>query len=350
MEQYPIDAWPTLLVIEPGAERVVARWIGSADVDQVLRLALDGEKAIRADRSSRADRALVQADQLLAARRHGEAVDAYRAALSAGGPGWPSAARAAETLVQAASLAADPARCAEAARDVLPTLRSDAASGSRARVIAAGLSCAAELGAGGARQALFAAFEPDATRALADRRIVGDDRSSLYQALAEARTAEGDAAAARAIGLRWLADVEREAAAARTPVERSGLDGQRLSAAIQAGTPERALAALLASERDLPGEFTPAAYLASLYLRLDRPRDARDAAGRALERAQGPRRIRVLVLRARAERALGDAGAARASLEQAVQEGNALPPPLRPGALRDAAAMLREMGPASAPD
>ncbi|HEX9050989.1 MAG TPA: hypothetical protein VF841_10690, partial [Anaeromyxobacter sp.] len=126
---------------------------------------------------------------------------------------------------------------------------------------------------------------------------------------------------------------------------RSAFDGQRLAAARRAGEPARALPALLASERDLPREFVPPTNLGVLYLELGRPKDALAAAERALARAEGPRRIRVLVLQAQAQDALGDRAAARSTLERALSESAALPEATRPaGYTAKARKLLAELG------
>jgi hypothetical protein len=342
VERFPIDAWPTLLVIDPATEAVVVRWAGTATAAQVERLALDGERAIRAGQASRADAALARADRLLGERRHSDAAAAYRDAIAAAGPAWPGRERAAESRVQALGLSGDAPGCAAAAREALPLVRGPAA---RARVAAQGLSCALDLPEGRERTAAVAELERAARAALGAPGVLADDRSYLFDELCAARAAAGDAAGAKALARRWLAFLEREAARAPSPLARSAFDGARLSAARRLGDPGRALPALLASERDLPGEYAPPTLLAGLYLDLARPADARAAAGRALSRAEGPRRIRVLVLRAEAEAALDDRAAARATLEQAVREGEALPEALRPeGNLKRARERLAELG------
>jgi hypothetical protein len=297
-------------------------------VAQIEGLARDAERALRRERASTADQALARADLLLGERRHAEAAAACREALAAGGAAWPGRARAAETLVQALSLAGDPAACAAGAREALPLLAPSAAA---ARAAAAGLACARELADDDARDSALDALEPRARAALAAAGVLADDRSWLYDELAAAREARGDAKGAGALGRRWLAFLEGEAARATTPLARAAFDGQRLRAAIRAGTPARALPALLASERDLPGEFVPPTNLGVLYLELGRPADALAAARRALARAEGPRRVRVLVLEAQAHEALKDAPAARAALERALAEAAALPEASRPG-------------------
>ena len=108
------------------------------------------------------------------------------------------------------------------------------------------------------------------------------------------------------------------------------------------------LAALTASARDLPGEYVPPTNLGVLYLELGRPKDALAQAERALALAEGPRRVRVLVLKAQAEAALGERGAARATLERALQESDAFPEARRPrGYERRARKLLEQMGESS---
>jgi tetratricopeptide (TPR) repeat protein len=341
VERFPIDAWPTLLVVNPEDERVLVRWAGTATAAQIERIALDGERALRAGKATRAEEALARADRLLGERRHAEAAAAYREALASGGERFPARERAAEAAVQALGMAGDAAGCARTAREVLPGL----AGASAARVAAQGLSCALELEEDGARRAAVSALEPRARRALEARGVLADDRSWLYDELSSARADAGDAAGAKAVARRWLAFLEGEARRARTPLARSAFDGQRLQAALRAEEPGRALPALLASERDLPGEYVPPTNLGVVYLALGRPADALAAADRALARAEGPRRIRVLVLRAEAQAKLGDREGARETLERAVRDGEATPEATRPhGQLRKARKLLGELG------
>jgi tetratricopeptide (TPR) repeat protein len=342
VERFPIDAWPTLLAIDPATEQVLLRWAGTATVAEVEKLVLDAERALRAGRASRADEALARADRVMGERRHADAAAAYREALVAGGKGWERRDRAAEALVQAAGFAGDAAACVAASREVLPALAPGARS---ARVAAQGLTCALELDDEPARAEALDALEPLARSALAAPGVLADDRSWLYDELSEARASRGDAAGAKALAARWLRFLDGEASRARTPLARSAFDGPRLNAAIRAGEPARVLPALLASERDLPDEFVPPTNLGVLYLELDRPKDALAAADRALARAQGPRRIRVLVLRAQAQDALGDRAAARATLERALSEAAALPDATRPrGYTAKARQLLDGMG------
>lgn len=340
VERFPIDAWPSILIVNPEDERVLVRWAGTATAEQIERIALDGERAMRAGKASRAEEALARADRLLGERRHAEAAAAFQEALAAGGPRFAARERASEAAVQSLGLAGAAAECASTARELLPAL----GGASAARVAAQGISCAFELEEPAARRSAIAGLEPRARGLLDDRRVLADDRSWLYDVLSSARADAGDDPGAKALARRWLAFLEREAARAKTPLARSAFDGQRLQAALRSGEPARALPALLASERDLPHEYVPPTNLGVLYLALDRPADALAAADRALALAEGPRRIRVLVLRAEAQAKAGDGAGARATLERAVQEGEALPEAARPrGYLRKAKKLLGEL-------
>jgi hypothetical protein len=343
--RYPIDAWPSILVVDPATEDVVVRWAGTATAEQIERLALDGERALRGKGEkgeSRANRALARADRLLGEREHAKAAAAFGEALAAGGPRWPGRARAAEAKVQALGIAGEAEPCARAARELLPAVSSSAA---RARVAAQGLSCALAIEDEAPRAALVAPLEAEARRALAAKGVLGDDRSWLYDVLSEARAQAGDDAGKLRLAREWLAFVDGETRKARTPAERTAFDGQRVSAALRLGAPEKALPAIEASMRDLPQDYVPPSLAGVLYLELGRAADALAAADRALALAEGPRRIRVLVLRAQAQQALRDGRAARATLEQAVREGEALPEASRPhGYLSRAKELLAELG------
>jgi hypothetical protein len=341
LERFPVEVWPTLLVVDPATERVLLRWAGTATAPQVERLLLDGERALRAGRVSAAEEALARADGLAGERRHAEAAEAYAAALAAGGPRWTGRERAAESRVQALSMAGDAAACAAASRELLPGMRPGATA---ARAAGLGLSCALEVEDARAREAALAALEPRARSALAAKGVLADDRSWLFDVLSQASASRGDEEGARALARRWLAFLEGEARRAPGPAARSAFDGPRVSAALRAGDPARALPAVLASARDLPGDFVPPSHLAVLYLELERPADALAAAERSLSLAEGPRRVRVHVLRAQALEALGRRGEARAALEGAIREGEAMPEAARPGGwLTRAREILREL-------
>src|SRR5690349_20688987 len=72
LEKFPVEAWPTLFVIDPRTERAALRWPGSATVAQLVKLLDDGERALKGSGKG-LDAQLAAADQAFARERHEEA-------------------------------------------------------------------------------------------------------------------------------------------------------------------------------------------------------------------------------------------------------------------------------------
>ena len=339
VEQFPIEAWPTIFVIDPASEQVALRWMGTATAAELERLLLGAARALRRETIDAADSARARGTALAAARKYLEAAAAYREALRAGGPKWPGRAETADALLQALSLAHDPVPCAAEARAILPTLPPGSAS---ARVAAAGLACAAELDVVAVRAEAVAALEPAARAALTFLGVLADDRSGLSDALRGARRASGDPKGARAVAAEWLGWIEAESVRATTPLARSAFDGARLTAALALGDVPRVIPALEASARALPDQYFALAYLARGYLEAGRPREAAATAKAAAGLAEGPRKVNVLLVEARALRAAGDLAGARAAADEAIRHGESLPEALRPKGVLKAVGVLRD--------
>jgi tetratricopeptide (TPR) repeat protein len=102
-----------------------------------------------------------------------------------------------------------------------------------------------------------------------------------------------------------------------------------VGAALALGDPGRAIPLLQASERAAPKDYNPPYRLAVLYRELKRYPEALAASERALARAYGPRKLRVLSQLATIQEARGDAAAARRALEDAIAYAATLPPSQR---------------------
>lgn len=338
--KYPIRAYPTLLVVDPGRERPVLTWVGGASVQQIEDL-LDGADRAMRGKGRGPDARLIQGDGLLGAGNPKAASEAYRKALAREKPGWPQHDRAVESLLTALSLDGADADCVAVAKDQLP----DEIDRHFAAVALSGLGCALSL-EGQAADAAIATFEP-AVRSAIDTEGIdwsADDRSGALQFVMLARKAAGDEPGARAGAQEWLEFLETEAGRAPTPEARAVFDSHRVSAAIAAGEPERALPALERSERDFPEDYNPPARLAYTLLQAKRYDDALAASDRALLLVYGPRRLSVLSTRSDILAAKGDVPGARAVLEEAVRYAESLPPsqvsPERIAALRKRVAAL----------
>ncbi len=319
LEKFPIDSYPTLLVVDPRAETVALKWLGSATVPQLEQLLMDAGHALQKEDASLATATLAEADRRYGQGKLNESIDLYRQALDAGGSDWPRRSRALESLLTALSSAGRSAECARAARAGVPALPRGP---SFANAAALGLSCALELDAQPEQQA---ALEPLVDEALGLPGLLADDRSTLYELSADARASRHDGAGEQQRLREWLTFLESEAGRAPSAEARAVFDPHRVTAALRLKDPARAVAALEQSERDLPGDYNPPARLATLYLALDRLPMALAANDRALARVYGPRKIQVLETRAKIQLRRGSKRAAAEALEQAMVVANQLP-------------------------
>jgi hypothetical protein len=324
LEKFPVAVWPTLFVVDPRDETAVLKWVGSANARELDRLL-----AGAASRSAApgADAILARADRAYGSGKADEAVALYREALAKGGVAWSARPRAVESLVLALATGGREEACAAAARDDAPSLPRGPPF---ANAVGAGLSCAA--GASEKepwRAQAIAALLPLADEAVKLPGLLADDRSGLYEAISDAREAQGDAAGAKAVARDWWRFLEAERARATTPEARAALDGQRVSAATHAGDPALAIPGLVRSERELPDDYNPPARLAYLYREAGDLARARAAADRALSLAYGPRKLKVYDLAASIAEKQGDRDAVAALVSSALRYSDALPAPQR---------------------
>ena len=343
VEQFPAEALPTLLVIDPRTGKAFRRWVGSATVVELAaRLRATALALTPGAPGTPAQAALARASAADATGDHPAATEAYRQALAASVPRSLDHGQAVEGLVQRLAQDGDPAGCVELAREEL----SHVAPGTALATLAAtGLSCALELDEDDARRVTALGALEDRVASLArDPSVVlmADDRSSLFETEEGARRARGDLAGARATALRWTAFLEQEAGRATTPEARAVFDSHRLSAYLALGEPERAIPMLEQSARDFPGDYNPPARLAVTYLAMREPWKALEEARRASSLVYGPRTLRVLLVRAEAEARVGDSHAARVTLARAEKLVNELPPPQRHTSMHTAIAAKRK--------
>jgi tetratricopeptide (TPR) repeat protein len=334
VQKYPIDAWPTFLVVDPRDERVALRWVGGATVPQLQKLLDDARAAVQgAPSGAGVEAAFTKAERLYGARDFAGAAKAYQEALKLAPADWPRYGRAVESLLFALGKTDDCATALQLARSALPRL---AHTSSTLTAADTGLQCALALPATDASRAeTIAVFERAAREAIADAALMAaaDDRSSVYLDLVEARKAAHDAAGARAMAAEWAAFLDAEAAKASSPEGRTVFDSHRLSAYIEMGEPQRAIPMLEQSERDFPRDYNPPARLAYVYSAMKRWDEGLAAADRALLLAYGPRRIRILGTRADLLLGRGDKDRARATLQEALAAAEKLPPGQRSPAM-----------------
>jgi tetratricopeptide (TPR) repeat protein len=326
LAKYPIQASPTLFIVDPVAEKVVLKYVGAATVTQLQRILDDGARAAGRDRDGRKpDELLAKADAFYAAGQNKEAAEAYRTALKGMAASSPSYPRAVESLLFALSESRQHEACAAVARETLPRLR---ASPSAASVAGSGLDCALRLDQSlPTRFALVTALAGHAKEVLRGPRkgLAVDDVSSLYQTLAEERDSANDAAGRTKVLEEWAAYLEAEAAKGETPEARAAFDAHRITAYLELGQPERGIPMLEASERDFPDDYNPPARLALAYRGMKRYDEALAASDRALARAYGPRKLVLLNTRADIYDRKGDPAGAKKTREDALAWAESLP-------------------------
>jgi tetratricopeptide (TPR) repeat protein len=324
LKAHPISVWPTLLILNP-KDKVIFRYAGGGTVPQVRKLLDDGQRAFHGSHS-KADTLLVRADALAGEGKQAEAAKAFDEAIAAAPKDWPRLGRASESLVFALLQSQNSQQCAERALALYPRVRG---TGSAVNVASTGLSCATDLDAKSWNRSELTSGLEKATRetlAAADKiKMSADDRSGLYESLVDARDQAKDEAAARKLREEWAAFLEREAAKATTPDQRAVYDSHRLEVYLGLKQPEKAIAMLEQSERDLPKDYNPSARLISAYRAAGRFDDALAASERALKLAYGPRKIGIYRSRAATYLAKGDKASARKTIEEAIRYAESLP-------------------------
>jgi thiol-disulfide isomerase/thioredoxin len=310
LEKFPIDVYPTLLFIDPVKETVVLKWLGSADEAQMqaLLVAARGGPGV-----------LREADDALAAGNSGVAAEKYRAAMEGG----DLKARTIISMLGAMTLAKQYEPCARTVSEQLPTFT---AAPDRVAAITWGLGCALELPDGKSKSATLDQLVREGLKSFALTGVLPDDTSSLYEVLVAERQAAKDDEGTRKLGAQWLSFLEGEAAKTKTPSERAVFDPHRVGAALASKQPEKMLAPLELSEKELPKDYNPSARLAIILRELGRYDDGLKAVERALSKCkEGPRRLRLYDVKASLLDKKGDAAGRKATLEEAVKYAKKLP-------------------------
>ncbi len=330
LRKHEADALPTFLVVDPKDEKVVLRWVGSFTEPQAEAFLAEAYEKAKgsAPPATPADAALDRADRLYGAREYVAAAAAYRETLAAAAAGWPREARAVEALLYCLQSTEAWPQAVALARERLPHL---AGTPSALVVATGGLDSALELPEGD-RAAAVTALEAALREALADPRLkaAADDRSIAYGSLLAVRKSQGDAAGARRVAGEWAAFLEGEASRAASPEARAVFDSHRLSAYLELGEPQKAVAMLSATERELPRDYNPPNRLARAYAALGQWQEALAASSRAEALAPGRAKLRVLATRAELLQQKGDLAAARRAYDDAIAFGESLPASERP--------------------
>ncbi len=325
VQRFPLDALPTLFVIDPDHETALVKWPGTLTAPELVDL-LDDAKTKETQQGD-ASGLLLRGDRSAARGATDEAISEYRAALAAASATWSRRGRLVDSLVTQLEAKKDYVACARLAVAEGPKLPPGTA---RVDVAVAGATCA--LGpedAGAAREvdAYVPALLAELRTLTSDRTLplVADDRSGAFEALVDLLHAEPRgpktlrpqrelAEAAEA----WASFLEQEARTAPNAAARAVFDPHRLLAYVELHEPARAIPMLEQTAKDFPSDYNPHARLARAYLELRRYDDAVAEADKALALAYGPRKLRIYVQKADILKAKGDTTAEKAALREAL--------------------------------
>jgi tetratricopeptide (TPR) repeat protein len=320
-----VHALPTLYVLDAATEQPVLAWTGSLTASELASLLADAETSVRQrGTEGQAAASLLRGHRASAEGKLTEAVAEYRRALSLAPDGWSKRAQVVDALVSRLSDSKDYRACVDTAADEAPRMPPGTFV---ADVLRAALGCAREAPNRDAQRPALVRLIALGQRVASDpaQSILADDRSDLYDYLIDAVRTLGQDDDVGRLAAAWSVFLETEAARAPTPAARAVFDAHRLLAYKALGQPQRALPMLEQSERDFPGDYNPPARLAVAYLALSRYDEALAAVKRALDRAYGPRRLRLWSLEADIDEAKGDSASAREALRAALSFAKTVP-------------------------
>ena len=342
LSRHAVKAWPTFFVIDPGTDRVVGTWVGSASLREIRGVVEEGLAEMRGEAKDPASRALAEARAAHAGGDGAKAAAAYERALAAGGPSWPGRTAAFMGWMEALAGAKLWAECARVGQAHAAEVTGSSAPSDYASLL---LSCAQKLPDGpeqvAARRTAVARLQENTRRPPADASV--DDRQDALDQLSEGLEALGDAAGARAAQEARAALLEQAAAAARTPEQAQTFDYARANAYLALGRAAEAVRMLEQREREMPGSYEPPARLAGVLYKSGRLPEALAAVDRAIDRAYGPRRLRYLRLRADILEKRGDLAGALAARRDEVKGWEGLAPgQASPSQLAEARQRLEE--------
>ena len=307
-------------MIDPANGRVAASHQGGLSLAQLTEFLDRGAREVAGAPHRPADSALAAGDAWLGAGQPEKAEPFYRRALALGEPGWQDHELATAQLVWALFLEHRSQDCAEMAAEQAPAMTRGTPF---VRVVLAGFSSTCRQDTASWVRNSRAKLAPLAAEATQLAVTARNDRFVLYQGLMTAADIEGDSATVRSWGERWLGEID--ATVPKNEDERTALDVARVDAVGILGTPERAIAALQASEKAMPRNYNASLRLAQVLSEAKRYDEALAACDRGLAKVDGPLG-RTWLLETKGETLIekGDRKEAKETLEAARRSANAI--------------------------
>jgi len=304
LDKFPLDAWPTFLVIDPEDGSVVGRWVGSATPNEFRSFVQQGVDAMRSKgNTSPAEAEMRKGYEARARRDFSAAAAAYGKALDLTPKG--DAARPERLVLLASALQHEKneeanRKCvalglAEMNATGTSAVATDFAAvvSSCAEALPKGDAQAAQLKKEGQRRIETLLRDPSAPLSV-------DDRSDAMASLADLYDDAGRHQDAVAMMRKRVALLESAAKKAPDHTMASTFDAHRVDAYLYLGEPKKAEALLSSREKEMSSDYNPPARLARVYFEEKKLPEAEKAVDRALAKmTRGQRQISILGLKAK---------------------------------------------------
>ncbi|HEY2029630.1 MAG TPA: thioredoxin family protein [Myxococcales bacterium] len=302
VDKYPVDSWPTFLVVDPESEKVLGRWIGSSSVQELRAFVQDGIKTYRAkampDAPSQAQR---EGDALRISGDLAKASAAYGRAVQVSKPDDPQRPERLNLYIGSLLKQRTPAAMKQCVQLGLKEAKSQPETAVGSDFVSFAMNCAGRLPKNDPevpkmRQAAIARLREILSKP--DAPLAADDRSDALATLSEALDDSGRHDEALAAMRERAQVLEKAAAAAPDATMASTFDPHRVETYVYLGELPRAEELLVKREKEMPADYNPAARLARVLLKENKLPQAENAVDRALAKMdRGQRRVGILELK-----------------------------------------------------
>lgn len=305
VDKFPLDVWPTFLILNPEDETVLGRWLGAASVNDFRSFVQQGAEAYKARRKPptpaaaeqrKGDEARLRADLPASAAAYARALELTR-------PDDPQRPQRLALYANALRKLRTPESARTCVKLALDEMDQTGHSAIVTDFIGFAGACAAVLPKDDVeviRLRVKAIQRLSVLLARPDASLSADDRSDAYATLVELLDQAGRHGDALTFARKRAEVLDAAAARASDPTQASIYDPHRTETWLYLQEPEKAEKLLAAREKQMPSDYNPPARLARVLLEERRLPEAEAAVDRALAKmTRGNRRIGVLGLKAR---------------------------------------------------
>ncbi len=305
VDKFPLDVWPTFLILNPEDETVIGRWLGAASVTDFRAFVEQGADAYKARRrpptpaaaeQRKGDEARLRSDLPASAAAYARALQLSQLE----DPQRPERLALYENSLRKL-------RTPEAARTCVKLALDEMDQTGDSAIVTDFIGFASACAAGLAKD------DPEVRRlrvasiqrlsvlmARSDAPLSADDRSDAYATLIEMLDEAGRHSDAVTFARKRAAVLEEAAAKASDATQASTYDPHRTETWLYLHEPEKAEKLLAAREKEMPSDYNPPSRLARVLLEEHRLPEAEAAVDRALAKmTRGNRRIGILGLKAK---------------------------------------------------